>query len=77
MCEVGAFVLLRVLWQAGRWERWEVSERLARPLIQQMAFHSKNALPFGPHFLSLLVKHVTASASQHLCMCASVLSAVQ
>ncbi len=33
-----------------------------------MAFHSKRALPFGPHFLSLLVKHVTASASQHLCV---------
>lgn len=29
VCEVGAFVLLRVLWQAGRCERWEASERLA------------------------------------------------
>lgn len=28
-CEVGAFVLPRVLWQAGRCERWEASERLA------------------------------------------------
>lgn len=68
VCEVGAFVLLRVLWQDGRCERWEASERLASPWTQQMAFHSKSALPFGPHFLSLLVKHVTVSASRHLCV---------
>lgn len=29
VCEVGAFVLLRVLWQASRCERWEASKRLA------------------------------------------------
>lgn len=28
-CEVGDFVLPRVLWQAGRCERWEAGERLA------------------------------------------------
>lgn len=50
----GVFVLLRAGWQV-------------RPA--QMAFHSQRALAVAPHFLSLLVKHVTAPASQHLCVC--------
>lgn len=29
VCEVGVFVLLRVLWQAGRCKQWESRKRLA------------------------------------------------
>lgn len=74
--EVCAFVPRRVLWQAGRCKRSGASKQLAEPQIQQMAFHSESVLPFGPHFLSLLVKEVTAPASQHLCVCVSDSSAL-
>lgn len=62
---------------AGASDR-KLAKRLAQLWIQQMALHLKSILPFGPQFLSILVKRVTASASQHLCVCvcSSVLSPI-